>query len=138
MRVRLAHAQGFLGIRHGVAMLAQAQAGETTAVVGVAHRGIEPDRRLEVVQRQPGASETMYSQPRRLKSAARSARRAIAFVTSSIAPGKSLSSVAGQPAQLVNRGRRLAAGDERVARSDDIVVTLQLEQQIEPQAVGSS
>ena len=34
-------------------MLAQAQAGEATAVVGIRAGGIEPDRFLEVVQGQP-------------------------------------------------------------------------------------
>ncbi len=125
-----------LGIRHGVAMLAQAQTCETTAVVGVADRGIEPDRRLEVVQRQPGRvrDDVQPAPPAQERRSVRSQGHRIGHVLDGAREVFPLGP--GQAAQLVNRGRRLAPGDERVARSDDVVVTFQLEQQVDPQAVG--
>ncbi len=55
---------------------------------------------------------------------------------SSMAPAKSLISVAGQSAEFVNRGCGLPPRDQRIARTDDVVVTIQSEQRLDPQAVG--
>ena len=90
IRGRLAQREGPLGVGDRLAVLAQPQAGQAPAVVGIAAGGIEPDRLLEVVQGQRGRvgdDVEPAPTPQELRPVAPSA---MALVKSSMAPAKSL------------------------------------------------
>ena len=136
-------------VGHGLAVLAQRRQRQAPADVGIRIRGIEPDGLLEIAQRRPwsigdqvehappcpdlcGFGLLWLSAPH-LRALGLQADRQRVILDRALVV---LDLLAGQPAELVKLGRRLAPAQESVAGPDGVGVAIQLPQDLDADQVG--
>ena len=128
-------AERFLGRGDRGAMVAQAHQRQTPAAVGLAARGVQPQRLVEVAQGQPGRIGDQVGQAAQAEHAglAGAEHQRLRIIVDRA--GVVAAAGPGHAADLVDVGPGLALRQGTVARADHLVVALQVEQHHHPQAV---